>query len=69
MPIKDVRGLQQTREQIARLRRGLESLKHQHGDTRQFELMAAAPRSMIIELEAEVDAYLNRDRGEDDARE
>lgn len=67
MTIKDVRGLQQTREQIARLRRSLESLKHLHGDTRQFELMAAVPRSMIIELEAEVDAYLNRDRGAEDA--
>jgi hypothetical protein len=64
VPIGNTRELQQVREQIARLRRGLRALENQVKplNIHNFETLAEGPRDEIKKLEAEVDAYLSRPR-------
>ena len=54
--------LQQTREEVARMKRLLKALHLQLGDTKQFELMAEGPRDELAKMEAEIDRYLSRPR-------
>ncbi len=64
MSIEDARGLQQTREQIARLRRGVEAIRIrvEEANTKNFAILTEGPRDTIAQLEAEVDEYLSRTR-------
>lgn len=68
MPIKNARELQQTREQIARLRRGVDAIRTQveARNTKNLKILTEGPRNMIAKLEAEVDEYLARNKGDPD---
>lgn len=70
MTIKNAAGLQQTREQIARLRRGIEAIRIrvEEANTKNFEVLTEGPRDMIAKLEAEVDEYLARNKGDTDEK-
>jgi len=60
MTIKNAAQLQQTREQVARLRRGIEAIRLQveAKNKTNFDILVEGPRDMIKEMEEDIDEYL-----------